>query len=274
MNSRPAFYIIVAPNGARRSKADHPRLPMTAKEVADCALACQRAGASVLHLHLRDDQGRHSLDPGLARAAMEAVKDDLGDDLILQVTSEAAGRYSRKEQMQAIRELRPDAASLGFRELCPGPPWWRSYGDFLEECHELGIWTQHIFYSPRDILAFADLQSREIVPEGRTCGLAVAGSYDNPTSSKRRTVDQFVAAANHVRNCTWWLCVFGPAELELLVYAAGLGWHPRTGFENNMWLPNGMVARDNAELVALLSSELRSRNYRIGSAAELRCLIN
>ncbi len=49
--------IAVAPNGARKSKADHPRLPLTPSELAECAQDCLDAGASMLHLHVRDAAG-------------------------------------------------------------------------------------------------------------------------------------------------------------------------------------------------------------------------
>ncbi|MGH6903418.1 MAG: 3-keto-5-aminohexanoate cleavage protein [Geminicoccaceae bacterium] len=57
--------VTVAPNGARRTKTDHPDLPITPAEIARDAAWCADAGASVLHLHVRAGDGRHSLDPDL-----------------------------------------------------------------------------------------------------------------------------------------------------------------------------------------------------------------
>ena len=89
----------VAPTGARKSKADHPALPITPREIADTAAACREAGAALLHLHVRDPDGRHSLDAGAYREAIEAVRHAVGDDLVIQVTSESGGRYAADEQM-------------------------------------------------------------------------------------------------------------------------------------------------------------------------------
>jgi 3-keto-5-aminohexanoate cleavage enzyme len=55
--------VIVAPTGARRSKADHAGLPITPDEIAAEAARCCAAGATVLHLHVRDEDGAHTLDP-------------------------------------------------------------------------------------------------------------------------------------------------------------------------------------------------------------------
>ena len=54
--------ITVAPNGGRRSKADHPALPLTVPELVRTAAECLAAGAAMLHLHIRDAQGGHLLD--------------------------------------------------------------------------------------------------------------------------------------------------------------------------------------------------------------------
>ena len=60
--SRP--FLMVAPNGARRGKADHASLPLTLAETLATARACHAAGADALHLHVRDEAGAHSLDAG------------------------------------------------------------------------------------------------------------------------------------------------------------------------------------------------------------------
>ncbi len=59
-----AVVIMVAPNGARKTRADHQRLPVSIEDTVSEALACYRAGASALHAHVRGEQGEHVLDPG------------------------------------------------------------------------------------------------------------------------------------------------------------------------------------------------------------------
>ena len=70
--------LTVAPNGASKTKADHPALPMTSEEIAACAAACAEAGAAMIHLHVRDRQGGHTLDVGTYRAAIKAVRQAVG----------------------------------------------------------------------------------------------------------------------------------------------------------------------------------------------------
>ena len=66
--------ICVAPNGARRSRKDHERIPLTPEELAREAVSCVEAGASVMHLHVRASDGGHSLDPAIYRSALAAIR--------------------------------------------------------------------------------------------------------------------------------------------------------------------------------------------------------
>src|ERR1700686_4246814 len=84
------------PGGAewgRKPKADHPALPMTADELARTAAECLERGASMMHLHVRDRDGRHLLDAEAYRTAIARICQEVGDRLVLQITSESVGSY-------------------------------------------------------------------------------------------------------------------------------------------------------------------------------------
>jgi 3-keto-5-aminohexanoate cleavage enzyme len=122
--------IMVAPNGARRGRADHPAIPLTPAELARDVAACAAAGAAAVHLHVRDAARAHSLDPGLYREAVAAVR-AASPDTVIQVTTEAVGRYTPAEQMATVRALRPEAVSLALRELIPDAAAEAPARDFL-----------------------------------------------------------------------------------------------------------------------------------------------
>ena len=109
--------IIAAPNGARRGKADHPNLPMNIEEIAAEAAACQQAGAAVLHLHVRDSNGAHSLDAGLYRAASEAIAIS-APGMVVQITTEHPSKGEqtyegvRLNALLDLAGLQTDAAML------------------------------------------------------------------------------------------------------------------------------------------------------------------
>ena len=89
--------LMVAPNGATKTKTDHPALPITLDEVAETARACMAAGADGLHLHLRDIEGGHLLDSGAYREALEHLAREL-PAIPVQITTEAGGRYDPGHQ--------------------------------------------------------------------------------------------------------------------------------------------------------------------------------
>jgi uncharacterized protein (DUF849 family) len=99
--------ICVAPNGARRTPADHAALPVTPSQIAREANACAEAGASVIHLHVRDDAGRHSLDAQRYRDAMGAIRQAVGERLLVQATTEAVGIYTRSSRWRCCASCGP-----------------------------------------------------------------------------------------------------------------------------------------------------------------------
>lgn len=265
---RPPVILAVAPNGARKTKADHPALPIAPAEIAATALACRAAGAAMIHLHVRDAEGRHSLDVAAYRAASEAVRDAVGRDLVIQVTSEAVGVYSPEAQMAMVRALRPEAVSLAIREIVPDAAGEAAAGEFLAWLRAEGVLPQYILYSDDDLRRFDDLVARGVVPAGRQAVLFVLGRYAKDQTSEPKDLLPFLAA--NARGHLWAVCAFGPRETACAVAAAALGGHARVGFENNLHLPDGTLAPDNAALVAAVAEGLDAIGARPASAEEAR----
>ncbi|WP_300302153.1 3-keto-5-aminohexanoate cleavage protein [Ferrovibrio sp.] len=240
--------IAVAPNGARKLKADHPAVPLSADELGRCAALCQDAGAAMIHLHVRQADGRHSLDTDLYRAAIIAVRREAGDDIIIQATSEAAGIYNRHEQMAAMRALMPEACSLAIREIVPDAQAETEAAAFLAELHQAGVMMQYILYSDSDLHRFHDLKARGIVPGEKHSVLFVLGRYSAGQRSEPSDLLPFLHDWSGADGA-FAVCAFGPKESACALAALGLNGHARIGFENNILLSDGSVAADNAALV-------------------------
>ena len=267
--------LAVAPNGARKTRADHPALPITPNELARTAAACAEAGASMIHLHVRDEAERHSLDVEAYRAATAAVRAAVGEAMIVQVTSEAVGRYDAGQQMAMVRALRPEAVSLAVRELIPqgtedDPAREAAAADFLAWLDGEGILAQFILYSSEDLERFDLLIDRGVVPGERRSVLYVLGRYSAGQRSDPSDLLPFLAARR--RDHLWSLCAFGAKETACAVTAAGLGGHARVGFENNLLLPDGSRAPDNAALVAAVARGAAAIGRPLADAAEARRL--
>jgi uncharacterized protein (DUF849 family) len=260
--------ITVAPNGARRGKADHPAIPLTPAEIGVEAARCQEAGAAMIHLHVRDAEGRHSLDPDLYRAAITAIQKKAGPDLIVQVTTEAVGIFTPDQQIAAMQALQPEAFSVAVRELIPDAASEKEAARFLKEQAERGVFIQHILYDADDVRRFTNLLDREIIPHIRASGLFVLGRYTQGQQSSPNDLLPFLGA--WTLDLPWSLCAFGRREAACAVTAACLGGHVRVGFENNLHLPDGTLAPDNAALVRRVADVAKSLGLAVATSQEAR----
>ena len=273
MVTRP-IAIAVAPNGARKTHADHPALPITPDELAACARQCVDAGAAMLHLHVRRPDGTHSLEPGDYRPAIAAVQRAVGDALVIQITTEAVGIYTPEQQMASVRALQPEAISAALRELAPDAAHEVEAARFFGELAAARTAIQYILYSADDVVRYRDLRARGVLPDTPHWVLFVLGRYSAGQRSDPSDLLPFLQAwaegGDITANVPWAMCAFGPREAECALSAALLGGHARLGFENNMALPDGSTAPDNAALVTNLRRHLDALHRPVASAAELR----
>ena len=242
---------MVAPNGARRAKSDHPALPLTIEEIAASAAACHEAGASSLHLHVRDEDGNHSLDHGRYREAIAAIA-EVAPMMKVQVSTESAGQYSPEDQLFLLERLRPAWASAAVRELAADEAVARN---FYSTAQEDGVRLQHILYDVKSIEQFTDYAKRGIVDLENSEVLFVLGRYDPPSTGSPEDLRLLLAYLDRPF-LEWSVCAFGPREQTCLLRAVTQGGHPRVGFENNLVCPHGTPWRDNAEAVASLVSAI------------------
>lgn len=261
--------LMVAPNGARRTQADHPALPIRPAELAKTAAECLAAGAAAFHLHVRDNAGRHVLDAAAYRDATAAIRAAVGDRLVLQVTTEAVGQYSPDQQMALVRELRPEAVSLALAELLPAGAAEAPVAAFLNWLARERIRPQYILYSVKDVQRFHDLRARGVIPGAVPDVLFVLGRYKRDQQSKPRDLLPFVQAWNAAPGA-WSVCAFGSLEAACMLTTMALGGHVRVGFENNLYRPDGTLLHDNAESVARIATVAPMAGRRLIDAHELR----
>lgn len=264
--------VAVAPNGARRTQTDHPALPITPDELARTAAECQEAGAAMIHLHVRDKDQKHTLDVDAYRAATDAIRREVGQDLIIQVTSEAVGIYNADEQMAMVRDLKPEAVSLAIKEICPGPEDETTAAAFLGWVAQENIYPQYILYSAEDVARMADLRNRGIVPGDRVSVLYVLGRYSKGQISDPSDLLPFLSAAQET-SVHWSVCAFGKLESACAMTAAAFGGHVRVGFENNLYAADGTLAANNAALVSQVTRGSETIGRPVASPDQARALL-
>lgn len=263
--------ITCAITGAETTRERQPSLPMTPKEQAAAAEEAFRAGATVIHLHVREDDGRPSQRPERFREAIEAIR-ARAPGVIIQISTGGAVGEAIDNRAKPL-SLKPEMASLNLGTM-----------NFGEE----------IFYNhPRDIVGLAArMKEHGVVPE---LEVYEAGMVESALRLAKQGIlreplnFQFVlgvpggmsgepANLMHLlsllpRGAHWGVAGVGRFELPLAVQALVLGGHVRVGFEDNIYYRKGEVAKSNAQLVERVVRVARELDRPVATAAEARKLL-
>jgi len=270
MTESAPLFVAVAPNGARYGRTDHQSIPITPAELTQTAVECLEAGATMFHLHVRDKLEQHSLSPKDYKPAVEMVKAAVGDDMIIQVTSEAAGRYSADEQMSLMLELMPEYLSIALREFLPAGGVSKQFRNFIQQLSLEKTVVQYILYDEKDYRLYLQLLSTGVIPDSCHSLLFVLGRYSK-TSPTAEIVDEYKEMLSTSAPCM--VCTFGMYSYDILSRVVPLGCHIRLGFENGFYLPDGKVAKTNAEIIKTNIQLFKQSGKTIADIAKTRTLL-
>lgn len=246
-NSAAAPMIIaVAPNGARKQQSEYPNLPITPAQLVAEAKACYQAGATMIHVHVRDEAEKHCLDVGRYREAFAAIREGV-PEIFCQATSEAVGIFSRQAQIAMIKALKPQGVSIAVRELMPIGVANAEITDLFAFMTAENIAPQLIMYDRADRNRYQQLLNDGVLGEGSYPALFVLGRYSQGGVYHLTDIARFVDDLTGIS--TWMVCAFGRQEIQAVQLAALLGGHARVGFENNTLRADGSPANSNAEIV-------------------------
>ena len=229
----------------RRSREEHPAVPVTAAELGADARRAVAAGAQELHVHPRAESGRDTVEPDAVAAAVRAIRAScpgvqLGLTTGLWTTDEDA--ELRHARVEAWPEL-PDYASVNIGE--PGSAELCALLTARGVGIEAGVWT----------LAEAQtLVERGLAPLRVLVETSDGGAGD-PVAAAAEIDELLVAAGVSAPQLHHGA---GADALEMLDAAIARGRDVRIGLEDTIHMPDGSVARDNAQLVAEAAPRMRS----------------
>ena len=262
--------ITVAGVGAELTRAEQPNLPLTAEEIALDARACQDAGASMYHLHVRDAVGEPTMDVDAFRAARDAIVTTT--DLIIQFTS-GGGVDDDERARIAPLELRPEMASLTTGTVNFGDAVFMNplplVTRFYRRMRELGIVPEFEIFEP-GMLATADrLYGDHGDGHHRHYDLVLGVPGAMPAWP-----DSVDFLAGHVpAGATWSATGIGGAHLPVTERAIAAGGHVRTGFEDVRWFERGVLATSNAQLVERVVGMAQAAGRSVASPQEARQIL-
>ena len=256
--------LTVAPNGARKTKEDIPSLPLTPEEIGADAKACLEAGAAMIHLHVRNKSGLHSLNTHYYDEAIAQIKAQTEEQMLIQVTSEAVGKYTPEEQFEMIHRLKPEFVSIGLREIKKLDDL--DINENFNWMRQNNVAPQLILYNERDLSLYKNWLEEGIIPGEAYPLLLVVGKAHIKDAFERTALDE---SLKHVAS-SWMVCAFGDQEFSAGKHSAELGGHIRLGFENNSCLENGEEANSNAELIKQMADYLLKNNHELAKYSDAR----
>ncbi len=248
-----------------------PYVPLTPAEIAADVRRCAEAGASLVHIHARDAEGRPTLDTAVFKQTVQRIKHEAPDVIIQLSTGARAGR-DWEARANPVR-LRPEMASFttGSNNL-PGIVY-ENAPDFLlflaGVFHATGVKPEIEVFESGMINNALFLQKKNLLepPLHFDFVLGAPGAMAG-------TVRNLVFLADSLPpGSTWTVAGIGRSEIPLATAAIAMGGHVRVGIEDNLHLPNGSLAT-NAQLVETAATIARTMGREIASPAEARQILS
>ena len=284
-------FITCAVTGAGDTTARSPHVPVSPEQIADAAIDAARAGAAVVHLHMRDPAtGRGSRDPALYREAVERVRAadvdvivnltaGMGGDLVLgspeaPLPPDAGGTdlVGASERLVHIRELRPEICTLdcGTMNFAAGGEYVMTntpgtLREMARQVRELGVRPELEVFDTGQLVLVHELIAEGLIeapPLIQLCMGIPYGAPDDP-GTLLALVNRLPAGA------VFSAFSIGRRQLPYVAMAALVGGNVRVGLEDNLYLGRGRLAT-NAELVVRARTILEAMNVEILDAPAVR----
>jgi 3-keto-5-aminohexanoate cleavage enzyme len=271
--SKPCI-ITVAITGSVPTKADNPAVPITIAEQIESTQAAYEAGASLVHCHVRNDDGSTTSDPERFALLMEGIRKHC-PGMIIQLST--GGRSGVGRERGAMLPLRPDMASLATGS-CNFPK--RVY----ENSPELIEWlaSEMLTYGVKPEIEAFDLsmifKAVEMEKAGKIKGplhVQFVMGVKNAMPVDRPAFEFYVATLKRLApDATWTGAGIGKDQLTVNRWSLELGGHCRTGLEDNVRLDKHTLAPSNAALVKRVAHLCAEYDRRPATPAEARAILS
>ena len=242
--------ITVAPTGAETSKGDCPQLPTTLAELVETAKRCEACGAGMIHVHIRDDEHRPTLELSRLRDTVAALREQT--TLVVQLSTGGAVTDPFDERLRVL-DAQPDSCSLTLGTVNLGDDVFMNPWPFVTELYQLTQERQVVpefeLFDLGQVAALHRLLDRFGLPYGGRvhCDLVMGVPGGMPG-----TADALVACVNSLPAAvtSWSATGIGRSTLPVALAALSKGGHLRVGMEDVLTLARGVPVEHNDQLVA------------------------
>jgi uncharacterized protein (DUF849 family) len=273
-------------SGVLANRDQSPAIPYTPEEYAAEARRAVEEGASQIHIHARQPDGTPSYEVEDFRAITEAIRAEVGD-VIVNYSTGAIGIPIEK-RIAYLRELRPDVAALNMssmnyakysrrrKDFVFKAVFENSFDtivEFLTAMKELGIKPEHECFDSGHVANLDPLLDMGILrpPLQISLVMGVTGGI-RPTPRNVTLMSDQIPGGPEGPN-QWQVIGISRDQWKLLSASLVLGGNVRAGVEDNLYLPNGEMAKSNGELIAKARQMAEDVGRRPASVAEARELL-
>ncbi len=273
-------------SGVIANREQCPAIPYTPAEYAAEARRAVDEGASQIHIHARKPDGTPSWDVEDFRAITEAIRDEVGD-VIINYSTGAIGVPIEK-RIEYLAELKPDVAALNMssmnyakysrrrKEFVFQAVFENSFDtiiEFVTAMKELGIQPEHECFDAGHVANVDPLIDMGLLEEPLQISLVmgVVGGIRPTPRNVEVMADQIPGGSEGPNN--WQVIGISRDQWKLLGAAVVLGGNVRAGVEDNLYLPDGSMARSNGDLVAKARQIVEDAGRRVATVGEARALL-
>jgi uncharacterized protein (DUF849 family) len=281
-----AVVISCSISGVLADRDQCPAIPYTPEEYAAEARRAVDEGASQIHIHARKPDGTPSYEVEDFRAITDAIRSEVGD-VIVNYSTGAIG-ISIEKRIAYLRELRPDVAALNMssmnyakyskrrKDFVFKTVFENSFDtivEFLTAMRDLGIKPEHECFDSGHVANLDPLLDMGLLEEPLQISLVmgVTGGI-RPTPRNVTLMSDQIPGGPEGRN-QWQVIGISRDQWKLLASALVLGGNVRAGVEDNLYLPDGEMAKSNGELIAKARQMAEDVGRRPASVAEARELL-
>ncbi len=265
--------LTVAITGSQPTKQQNPAVPISTAEQVESTQAAFEAGASLVHIHVRDDSGKSSSDPDRFALVQEGIRKHC-PGIIVQFSTGGRGREAA-ERGSALKH-RPDMASLATGSVNFATMIYENPPDLVE-----GLAKSMLDHEVKPEIEVFDLamlyNAKDMVDRGllkAPVHVQFVMGIPNALPARERTLDFLVEELGSLLpGATWTAAAIGRHQLTANHWALARGGHARTGLEDNVYFEKGRLATGNSELVARVAAISAQYDRRPATPAEARRLL-
>jgi 3-keto-5-aminohexanoate cleavage enzyme len=267
--------ITVAPTGAEVAKTDAPALPVTLDELVAAAKECRAAGAGVIHVHIRDDLARPTLDLGRLRATVTTLRE--ATDLVVQLSTGGAVTDPEPDRLRVL-EAEPEMASCTMGTVNFGEDVFLNRWAFVVALHagmqERGVVPEYEIFDLGHLWALERLLDKHGLPAGGHVHLDLVMGVPGGMPGTPEALVACVAAMRWLPEGTTFSATgIGRTTIPVMLASLAAGGHLRVGMEDTISFARGQPVESNAQLVARAAELARLAQRPPLAPDEVRALL-